>query len=77
MDDLKHDLNDDVLLRLPQVLGILPISRSAWLFGIKKGIYPEGFLLSERTRVWRKSDILALIERASRVSSPVNPQAAE
>lgn len=41
------------LLRLKDVLQLIPISKSSWFAGISKGLYPKGHLLSERTRVWK------------------------
>jgi predicted DNA-binding transcriptional regulator AlpA len=55
-----HDLSPDRLLRLPEVLQIFPVSRSAWYQGIAQGRYPAGIKLSVRTVAWRKSDIDAL-----------------
>jgi len=48
----RKEFTDDQLLRLPQVLEIIPVSKSHWYAGIKAGKYPTGFLLSERVRVW-------------------------
>jgi prophage regulatory protein len=52
------------LLRLPQVLELIPVSRSAWWAGVKSGKYPKSVKLGERTTCWRSSDIMALIEQA-------------
>lgn len=49
-------------LRLPQVLTLIPISRSSWWDGIKKGKYPQGIKLGSRTTVWRAEDIRTLID---------------
>ncbi len=49
-------------LRLPQVLSVYPISRSAWWAGIKAGKYPTPVKLGPRTTAWRVEDIRALIE---------------
>jgi prophage regulatory protein len=51
------------LLRVKQILQLIPISRSSWWAGVKKGIYPQPFKLSSRTTVWRTQDIVALINR--------------
>ena len=48
-------------IRLPKVLSLIPVSRTAWYEGIKKGIYPAPVKLSERTAAWRVSDIRALL----------------
>jgi prophage regulatory protein len=52
------------LLRLPQVLEILPVSKSHFWQGVKDGRYPAPVKLSERITCWRESDILTLIEKA-------------
>ena len=48
-------------VRLPQVLAIIPISRSAWWAGIREGKLPKGIKLGSKTTVWRAEDIRALI----------------
>ncbi len=53
------------LLRLRQVLAIIPVSRSAWWAGVKTGRYPKPIKLGPKTTCWRVSDIRALIERAT------------
>lgn len=50
------------LYRLKDVLRLIPISKSSWFEGIKKGKYPAGHLLSERTRVWKESELRAIID---------------
>ena len=55
------------LLRLPQILERIPISKSAWWQGCKDGKYPKPIKLSARTTVWKKSDIDALIQRLVQV----------
>ncbi len=64
----------DGFLRLPQVLALIPVSRSGWWAGIRSGRYPRGVKLGPRTTAWRASDIRALAERlaASEVAPP-NP----
>lgn len=49
------------LYRLPDVLARIPVSRSSWFAGIKKGRYPRGFHLGARTTVWRSDQIDSLI----------------
>ena len=49
-------------LRLPQVLAIIPVSRSSWWAGCASGKYPKPVKLSARTTAWRVEDILALVE---------------
>ena len=50
-------------LRLPQVLALFPVSRSAFYLGIKEGRYPAPVKLGKRTSAWRVEDIATLINR--------------
>lgn len=51
------------LLRIHQVLALVPIGESSWWKGCKEGIYPKPIKLGPRTTVWRAEDIAAFIER--------------
>jgi prophage regulatory protein len=48
------------LIRLPEVLEIIPIFKSSWWAGVKTGRYPEPIKLGPRTTCWRLSDIQAI-----------------
>lgn len=63
------NLENESLLRLPQVLKIIPISKSAWWQGCQDGRYPKPIKLGPRTTVWKASDISAFMRQLSR--SPV------
>ncbi len=52
-------------VRLPQILSLIPISRSAWWAGIREGKFPQGIKLGSKTTVWRAEDIRNLIERCA------------
>lgn len=65
-------LENESLLRLPQVLTIIPISKSAWWQGCKEGRYPKPIKLGPRTTVWKASDIAAFMRQLTR-----NPVAEE
>lgn len=68
-----NKLSDSGFLRLLQIVGnpdahppippIIPVSRSTWLKGVKKGRYPQPVKLGPRTTAWRVEDIRALIEQ--------------
>ena len=45
------------LLKLNQVLQLVPVSRSTWLRGIDNGIYPKPVKISSHLNVWRTEDI--------------------
>jgi prophage regulatory protein len=49
------------LLRLKQVLELIPISRANWYAGVKAGRYPEPVHLGPRCVAWRESDIANVI----------------
>jgi predicted DNA-binding transcriptional regulator AlpA len=59
-------------LRLPQILGdtkrgilpLIPICKTSWWEGIRKGRFPKGIKLSPGVTVWRAEDLRALIARA-------------
>lgn len=53
----------DRLLRLKGVLELIPVSRSAFLAGVKNGTFPAPVRLGPATICWRLSDILSLVER--------------
>ena len=58
--------DNDRLLRLPEVLKILPISKSAWWNGIKSGRYPiETIKLGPRTTAWRAHDVQEIVKRGA------------
>ena len=61
-------LTEDFFLRLPQVLELIPISKSAWWQGCKEGRFPKPIKLGPRTSAWRSSDIAALVEQISQQS---------
>ena len=50
-------------LRLPQVLALIPISKSAWWAGCKTGRFPKPIKLGPRTTVWKVEEIRALIRQ--------------
>ena len=55
--------NADRLVRLNEVLTLLPISPASWWNGVKSGKFPKGIKLGPKTTCWRLSEIIALAER--------------
>ena len=49
-------------MRLPEVLRVIPVSKTAWWEGIRSGRYPQSVKLGPRTTAWRVSDIRKLVE---------------
>jgi predicted DNA-binding transcriptional regulator AlpA len=49
-------------MRLPEVLALIPVSRSLWWKGVRNGRFPKAVKLSARCTAWRNEDILILIK---------------
>jgi len=56
------------LLRLPEVLALMGISRATWYRGVKSGKYPKAVHPSERVSAWYLSELEALINGLRDVS---------
>ena len=54
------------LLRLPQVLALVGVSKSTWWKLVREQRAPAAVKLSERCTAWRASDVAAFIEAAGR-----------
>ena len=61
MELMAEQNNRRRLLRLKQVLEIVPVSRTAWWSGVRSGRYPQSVRDGGMT-FWRSDDIYALIE---------------
>lgn len=55
-------LPESGFVRLPQILAVFPVSRSAFWAGVKTGRYPKPVKLSPSCTAWRAEDIRMLIE---------------
>ena len=64
MNFTRPILPETGFVRLPQILSLIPISRSAWWAGIREGKFPQGIKLGSKTTVWRAEDIRNLIARS-------------
>jgi len=51
------------LLRLPEVLTIIPVSRSEWYRRLATGDAPQPVKLGPRVRAWRLSDVHDYLNR--------------
>ncbi len=47
--------------RLPQILELIPMSKSSWWNGINSGKFPKGFNIGSNITVWLKLDIHKLL----------------
>lgn len=53
---------EERLVRLPEILQLLPVSRATWWEGVRKGKFPPPVKLGERITCWKLSEIQQLIE---------------
>jgi len=58
----KPEFNSGKLLRLKEVLEIIPISKSSWWDGVRTGKYPAPVKLGPRLTCWRLQAVLELAE---------------
>lgn len=49
------------LVRLSTVLKVIPVSKSTWWDGVKKGRFPQPVKLGPRTTCWKVEEIQELI----------------
>ena len=60
---MKDQLPLTGFMRLPQILQLIPVSKSTWWQGCRDGRFPKPVKLGPKTTAWRVEDIGALIER--------------
>ena len=65
-DQILKPAHTDRLVRLNEVLELLPISKSTWWEGVRTHKYPQPVKLGRRLTCWRLADILALVEMGVR-----------
>lgn len=67
---MSTKLTEESLLRLPEVLALIPVSKSTWWAGCKSGRFPRPVKIGSRTTAWRGSDIIALREKIFKGEAP-------
>jgi prophage regulatory protein len=55
-------MDNNIYLRLPQILDLIPIGKSTWYSWVKKGIAPQPIRFGLRCSMWRHTDIMEFIE---------------
>lgn len=71
MRNNMSDIQDYGFLRIGQIIGnpekgikpIIPLSRTAFLKGVREGRFPKPVKLTPRSSAWRAADIRALCEK--------------
>ena len=53
------------LLRLKEVLKIVPVSKSTWWAGVKSGRFPAPVKLGPRVTAWRSDAIIPIVEQGA------------
>lgn len=61
MADIDTQILAKGFLRLPQILKIIPVSRSTWWSWVKSGRAPQGIKLGPRMTAWRLEDVHELV----------------
>ena len=56
------EIDPQSLLRLRQVLRLIPVSASTWWNGVRVGRFPRPVKLGPHTTAWRARDVLDLID---------------
>ena len=69
---MKDQLPLSGFMRLPQILQLIPVSKSAWWQGCREGRFPKPIKLGPKTTAWRVEDIVALIERIGSSSNEMD-----
>lgn len=65
MSNILFQINQSGFLRLPEVLRLIPVSKSTWWDGVKIGLYPQPVRIGKRVTAWRVEDIQSLINHLS------------
>lgn len=63
MIDQNIEFSETGFLRLPEVLRLIPVSKSTWWAGVKSGRYPASVKLGERITAWKAEDIREYIRK--------------
>jgi len=61
MSHQKNKSHNERLLRLSQVLEIIPVGKSSWWAGVKSGKFPQPVKLGKRTTAWRESEVQQIV----------------
>lgn len=59
---MNDNISKSALLRLPQVLQLIPVSKSTWWAWVAANKAPAPVRLGERCTAWKSADIQAFIE---------------
>lgn len=57
-------MHEERMLRLKQVLELVPVSKSTIWDWVKKGMFPQPIRLGSKTTCWKMSDIQQYLQSA-------------
>jgi predicted DNA-binding transcriptional regulator AlpA len=55
-------IDPESYLRLPQILGIIPVSASTVWYWVRHGKFPKPIKLSRQVTVWKRTEVMAWLE---------------
>ena len=58
----ENNERSDGLMRLPEVLKMIPVSKSTWWEGVRAGKYPQPIKVGPRITCWRRNDIAEIVK---------------
>lgn len=68
---MNQTSSHDGYLRLPQVLELIPVSRSTWYRGMKSGRYPLPVKIGLRAAGWKRCEIVKHLRQLDQEAAPL------
>ncbi len=65
-NNFQNTIPDIGFLRLPEILEIIPVSKSTWWSGVKSGRFPKPVKLGPRTTAWSCASIREYVHSIER-----------
>lgn len=62
-----ENLSETRLLKLTEILKLIPVSASTWKKGVREGTLPQPMRIADSVNLWRAKDINDFIEHGSQV----------
>jgi predicted DNA-binding transcriptional regulator AlpA len=60
---MQFTIPETGFVRLPQILGMIPLGKSTWWAGVRSGRFPKSVKLSPNCTAWKAEDIRNLIKQ--------------
>jgi predicted DNA-binding transcriptional regulator AlpA len=62
-------MSDKKLLKIKEVLQMVPVSKTTWYKGVKSGRYPQSVKIGEKATAWRREDIEKYIDELQKTKN--------